>query len=131
VANQLSDGDQQLAPLDGIISRFDFLERSVKFGLCIAELVVGHVHQSITNRATPKKQPGVQNRTAVPRWISDYLEVKKSQLTPKQISSVPCPTCGVTTGERCLLHSGGKRSEPHVDRKLLAVEAIEGIPPRG
>jgi len=25
-----------------------------------------------------------------------------------------------------VLHSGGPRSEPHVDRKLAAVEAIDG-----
>ncbi|MGC2890066.1 MAG: hypothetical protein WB627_13425 [Candidatus Acidiferrum sp.] len=46
-------------------------------------------------------------------------------LTLKQLSSVDCPTCGVPAGESCLLHSGGTRSEPHVDRKLAAAEAIE------
>lgn len=48
-----------------------------------------------------------------------------SDLTPKQLSSVPCPTCGVPAGERCLLHSGSPRSESHVDRKLCAAEAVE------
>src|SRR6266850_1049166 len=38
--------------------------------------------------------------------------------------SVPCPSCGVASEERCLLHSGTPRSEPHVDRKLSAAEAI-------
>jgi len=51
--------------------------------------------------------------------------MKKSELTPKQISSVPCPTCGVSSGERCVLHSGLPRSESHVDRKFAAIEAIE------
>jgi len=46
-------------------------------------------------------------------------------LTPKQLSSVCCPTCGVAPGERCLLHSGSTRSDPHLDRKLSAAEAIE------
>ena len=46
-------------------------------------------------------------------------------LTSKQLVSVPCPTCGVAAGARCLLHSGAPRSEPHVDRKLSAAEAIE------
>jgi len=27
--------------------------------------------------------------------------------------------------KRCVLHSGGLRSEPHVDRKFLAIEVIE------
>jgi hypothetical protein len=51
--------------------------------------------------------------------------MKKRELTPEQLSSVPCPTCGVAVGERCVLHSGAPRSEPHVDRKLAAAEAIE------
>ena len=46
-------------------------------------------------------------------------------LTSAQLSSVPCPTCGVGPGQRCVLHSGGPRSEPHVDRKLSAAEAME------
>lgn len=45
-------------------------------------------------------------------------------LTPEQLSSVPCPTCGVAIGEPCLLHSGAPRSEPHLERKLCAVEAV-------
>jgi len=52
--------------------------------------------------------------------------VKKKQLTPEQLSSVSSPTCGVGVGERCVLHSGGLRSEPHADRKLAAAEAIKG-----
>jgi len=51
--------------------------------------------------------------------------MRVSDLTAKQLTSVPCPTCGVAVGERCVLHSGGLRSEPHVDRKLSAAEAIE------
>jgi hypothetical protein len=59
-----------------------------------------------------------------------YVKMKKSELTRKQRFSVPCPTCGVAAGERCVLHSGGLRSEPHVDRKLSVAETIEakGIP---
>jgi hypothetical protein len=52
--------------------------------------------------------------------------MKKKELTPEQLVSVPCPTCGVAVGERCVLHSGAPRSEPHVDRKLSAIEAIQG-----
>ena len=57
--------------------------------------------------------------------LSHRLRMKKKDLTAKQLSSVPCPTCGVAPGERCVLHSGALRSEPHVDRKLSAAEAIE------
>jgi hypothetical protein len=51
--------------------------------------------------------------------------MKKKELTPKQLSSVPCPTCGVAAGRRCVLHSGAPRSEPQIDRKFAATEAIE------
>jgi hypothetical protein len=52
--------------------------------------------------------------------------MKKSELTLKQASGIPCPTCGVAIGMPCVLHSGGKRLEPHVDQKLAAIEALEG-----
>jgi hypothetical protein len=51
--------------------------------------------------------------------------MKKKELTAKQLSSVACPTCGSGVGRRCVLHSGGLRSEPHMERKFLAAEAIE------
>jgi hypothetical protein len=57
--------------------------------------------------------------------------MKKKDLTPKQMASVPCPTCGVPTGEPCVLHSGGPRMEPHTDRKLSAAEAWVGGLVRG
>ena len=52
-------------------------------------------------------------------------DVKKSELTPRQSSSVRCPTCGVPAGNHCVLHSGAPRSRPHVDRKFAAIDAIE------
>jgi hypothetical protein len=51
--------------------------------------------------------------------------MRMKDLTSEQLSSVPCPTCGVPAGKRCLLHSGELRTESHVDRKLSAAEAIE------
>jgi len=68
---------------------------------------------------------------SIPNWTDfggtpmQHLGMKKRNLTPKQLSSVPCATCGVAAGQRCVLHSGALRSEPHVDRKLSAIEAIE------
>jgi hypothetical protein len=47
-------------------------------------------------------------------------------MEPKLFLDVPCPTCGVTSGNRCVLHSGGLRTEPQVDRKRSAVEAVKG-----
>jgi phage protein D len=54
-----------------------------------------------------------------------YVVVKTRELTTKQISSVPCTTCGAEVGEACELHTGAPRTEPHRDRKLSAAEAIE------
>jgi hypothetical protein len=51
--------------------------------------------------------------------------MKSRKLTAKQLSSVPCPTCGVAAGNNCVLHSGAPRSAPHVDRKFCAMDAIE------
>ena len=51
--------------------------------------------------------------------------MRMRDLTSNQLSSVPCPACGVSAGQRCLRFSGALRSEPHVDRKLAAAEAIE------
>jgi len=39
-----------------------------------------------------------------------FISVKKKELSIKQISRVPCPTCGSSAGEGCVLHSGGPRS---------------------
>jgi hypothetical protein len=51
--------------------------------------------------------------------------MKKRDLTPELILAVACPTCGVAAGKKCILHAGGQRIEPHVGRKLLAIEALE------
>jgi hypothetical protein len=53
------------------------------------------------------------------------LGMKTRELTAKQVLSVPCPTCGVATGDACELHTGALRTEPHRDRKLSAAEAVE------
>jgi CRP/FNR family cyclic AMP-dependent transcriptional regulator len=53
------------------------------------------------------------------------FRVKKKELSTNQLLSVPCPSCGVAAGQRCVLHLGALRSEPHVDRKLSAIEAVE------
>jgi hypothetical protein len=46
-------------------------------------------------------------------------------MSAKEFAAVPCPTCGVSVGMRCLLHSGAFRNEPHLDRKLSAIDAVE------
>jgi len=46
-------------------------------------------------------------------------------LSPNLLLAVPCPACGVAAGDRCLVHGGGFRNDPHMDRKLSAIEAVE------
>jgi hypothetical protein len=73
----------------------------------------------------------------VPKWIvlrdvSPYSQpMRMRDLSPRALLAVACPKCGAPVGKRCLLYSGGMRNEPHVDRKLSAIEALEakGIPP--
>ena len=60
------------------------------------------------------------------RW--QYVVVKTKELTPKQILSAPCTTCGAALWEACELHTGAPRTEPHRDRKLSAAEAVETKP---
>jgi len=56
---------------------------------------------------------------------SHYVGMKTKELTPQQILSVPCATCGASSGEACELHTGALRTEPHRDRKLTAAEIVE------
>ncbi len=67
----------------------------------------------------------VLNETALLLLLWHVIGMRMRDLTLKQLTAVPCPTCGVAPGKRCLLHSGAPRSGPHVDRKLSAAEAIE------
>jgi hypothetical protein len=73
----------------------------------------------------PAAAKSVLNGIALRQVLSDYLRLGKKELATKQLSSVPCPTCGIAAGRRCMLHSGAPRSEPRADRKLFEIEAIE------
>lgn len=59
------------------------------------------------------------------RMASHNTRMRMAELTAKEVSSVRCPTCGVAAGERCHLHSGSPSFEPHLDRKLSAIETLE------
>ena len=45
--------------------------------------------------------------------------MKTTELTPKQILSVPGTTCGAAIEEPYELYTGALRTEPHRDRKLF------------
>lgn len=76
-------------------------------------------------RRSLKYIKNVQYRTVFRPEVLHSAVVKTRELTPKQISSVPCITCGAAVGEACELHTGAPRTEPHRDRKLSAAEAVE------
>jgi predicted RNA-binding Zn-ribbon protein involved in translation (DUF1610 family) len=67
----------------------------------------------------------VQNRTVLRPALRQSCGMKNNELTRAQMAAVPCPTCGVAIGKRCILYSGGLRSQPHLVRKLAAVDALE------
>ena len=50
--------------------------------------------------------------------------VPAKALTSKQLSSVPCPRCGVSAGMLSERYSGVPRKVPHPNRKIAAVEAV-------
>src|SRR5579859_6633172 len=85
-------------------------------------------------RIDGKKLENLSDCRHCPKWHSlspgviYTVRMKKKELTPEQLSSVPCPTCGVPAGKPCVLHSGAPRSQPHVDRKFAAVQAVESTP---
>jgi hypothetical protein len=41
-------------------------------------------------------------------------------LTPNEVLSIRCPTCGAPPGVRCELSSGQPRTEAHLDRRVIA-----------
>ena len=51
--------------------------------------------------------------------------MKVKPLTRKQLTCVPCPTCHVASGERCVTTVGGIRFTPHTDRKVLAAKSTD------
>jgi hypothetical protein len=57
--------------------------------------------------------------------LNVLIVMKRNELTPKQLSSVACPTCGSSIGRRCVLNSGSLRSQPHLERKFAAIDASQ------
>jgi hypothetical protein len=75
------------------------------------------------NRSTPLNVSKIVHLPAG-KALHD-IAMKTKDLTPEQMASVPCPTCGAAIGEDCELNSGARRFEPHRDRRLSAADAVE------
>src|ERR1700730_215376 len=85
-----------------------------------------HIRCSATRARRSRLQQTVFKMEQFSGWCYSILfRNENEELTPKQLSAVPCPTCGVAAGQRCVLLSGAPRNEPHVDRKIAATEAVE------
>jgi hypothetical protein len=54
--------------------------------------------------------------------LGHHLFAMKKELSPKQVLSIPCPTCGAAPGKKCALATGVPRTAPHRDRRLIAAE---------
>jgi hypothetical protein len=81
------------------------------------------------NRLTPGKsfppgRPAGQSASFCCVMAHDR-NVKRKDLTPKQVLAVRCPTCGASPRRRCELGAGGLRTTPHRDRALCAADAAE------
>jgi hypothetical protein len=59
-----------------------------------------------------------------PQRLGYRPSTMRKELTPQQISSVPCPTCGVQSQEKCQLNTGQPRNNPHRDRRLFAADQL-------
>ena len=58
---------------------------------------------------------------SLPEAYAHFMDAgETNELTPEQINSVRCPTCGVAAREVCELHTGAPSSEPHEARALAA-----------
>jgi hypothetical protein len=42
----------------------------------------------------------------------------------EKIQTIPCPTCDAQPGEKCELHPGQPRTEPHRERRLAAEDLL-------
>jgi hypothetical protein len=42
----------------------------------------------------------------------------------EKIQTIPCPTCDAQPGEKCKLHPGQPRREPHRERRLAAGDLL-------
>jgi len=80
------------------------------------------IAQNANLRSVPKR--------TVSKSLMVSFECEMGDMPPLTLLARPLPTCGVAAGMPCLLHSGGLRIDPHIDRKLDAIEAVkrEGFP---
>src|SRR5271167_3104062 len=62
-------------------------------------------------RSIPGGEIDVQTRTDLGRAAPHNSDMKEKDLTEKQVSSIPCPTCGIDSGKRCVMHAAADLAE--------------------
>jgi hypothetical protein len=67
----------------------------------------------------------VRNEAALGAMLPQDISMRMLDLTRSGLWSVRSPSCGVADGKLCHLASGSTSIEPHLDRKLSAVKALE------
>jgi hypothetical protein len=53
-------------------------------------------------------------------WISSNIFGMKKAPALKSILAIRCPTCGAAPGQKCELSTGRPRTNPHLNRRLVA-----------
>src|SRR5689334_25196009 len=53
-------------------------------------------------------------------WHNTGPTMSSIKVSAKQMSAIPCPTCGAGPGEKCELSTGQPRKTPHRDRRWQA-----------
>jgi len=56
------------------------------------------------------------------RYRSENLQLFAMTAKEKHALKIPCPTCGVRVGEKCVLTTGQHRTAPHRERRELAAD---------
>jgi hypothetical protein len=103
------------------------IDVELRVGLLTTGLLLGAIAPKANGAELPDtaRTGNVPKRTVSRPMLSHNISMRMVELTPSELCSVRCPTCGVAAGKRCHLHSGSTCIEPHLDRKLCAIEALE------
>jgi hypothetical protein len=73
----------------------------------------------------PNDAHSVRNETALRLTLPDDISMRMRDLSRRELCSVRCPICGAAEGKFCHLASASTSIEPHLDRRLCAMEALE------
>jgi hypothetical protein len=121
LARHQRSSPQALPPLnDATAASCSFSTRNVSLLAALAGCTIEYC-------VTPTVGSRVRLFTGLPtpaQGLAYCPSAMRKKLTPQQISSVPCPICGVQPQEKCQLNTGQPRNNPHRDRRLFAADKL-------